>query len=71
MTIPIIGEWRTDTPPADGRYLAVTNDGYTIQTLDYCEGWNCHRQLDGTVYRDYEMSNKIERWAEVTYIETE
>lgn len=43
---------------------SLSSGGVGYQVVDYCEGWNCHRQLDGTVYRHNEFTNVV-AWQEI------
>lgn len=59
-------------PPKDGRYLAFVSHGvdpdygflggYWV-SLEYNEGhWNCHRNTDGSLYLEAEMTDEVTHW---------
>lgn len=47
----------------EGEYIVQYFPGF-YQRLHWCDGWNCHRDEDGEVWRDCEIMT-VEAWAEV------
>lgn len=39
-------------------------DGCSYMVLNYCDGWNCSINIDGTICRDYEFKDVV-AWCEV------
>lgn len=62
-------------PTKDGKYLVTTRDEwfdgeyfyYGTGTLEFADGWNCHRRADGTVGREYEIKG-IYAWADIEHL---
>lgn len=58
----------TDAPSSDGFYLVAipvkANGSKIYMVARWCEGWNCHKDEDGSVSRDHEMTDII-GWKEI------
>ena len=55
--------WKTGKPQKEGQYLVTTEDG-RITTMGWAGGWNCIRELDGTICRKFEIDG-VTAWTEL------
>lgn len=52
----------------DVEYLVNIGDHYGL--LQYCDGWNCMKSMDGEIIRDYEVKD-VFAWCKLTLPEGE
>lgn len=55
---------REEAPKTENKQYLVALDSGMIMSLEYCEGWNCHREYTGEIDSRHELHN-VAAWQEL------